>query len=252
MDIFACIVGRSRRQRHYMFHLAHGGDDVTLVYPFWVVTGASKKPILVDTGFAPDVAEAHGVTSYADPSAMLERLGFTPHDVETVVVSHLHYDHFGVPERFPNAVFAVQHEDVDYYTSRGANHPARALADAKSLDALAGLRSAGRLRELQGGSSIAPGLRVVHVGGHTPGMQIIVCESSAGRVVLACDASHFYENLETHTPTALIHDYEDYERGFDTISQLAAAGSWLPGHDPRMLDRLERVEQNVYRVPIGS
>ncbi|TAM58059.1 N-acyl homoserine lactonase family protein [bacterium] len=251
MEIFACIVGRSQRQRHYMFHLAHG-DDVTLVYPFWVAVGASRKPILIDTGFAADVAHAHGVTSYADPGDLLKLLGFAPADVETIVISHLHYDHFGVPERFPNAAFAVQHEDVDYYTKRGLNHPARALADAKSLDALADLRSAGRLRVLHGDTTIAPELRVVHVGGHTPGMQIVVCESGAGRVVLACDASHFYENLETHTPTALIHNYEDYERGFDTISQLAATGTWLPGHDPHMLDRLERVEQNVYRVPKRS
>ncbi|MDE2570943.1 MAG: N-acyl homoserine lactonase family protein [bacterium] len=249
MEIFGCIIGSSQRKRDYMFHLAHGEEPVRLIYPFWVVRSADAKPILVDTGFAAEIAAQRGVGEYLDPTEALGRLGIAPSEIETVAISHLHYDHFGVPERFPNAVFVIQREDVDYYTRRGLGHPLRKAADPASLDLLPELRAAGRVREIDGDATLANGVRCVHVGGHSPGMQIVVCDDGRSRTVLACDASHFYENLETRTPTALIHDYEAYQLGFETIEREAGAGAWYPGHDPAMLERLEPVAPSVYRVP---
>jgi hypothetical protein len=86
------------------------------------------------------------------------------------------------------------------------------------------------------------------IGGHTPGLQITLLERANGPIVFACDASHFYENLETKTTTALIYNYHEYQRGFTLIEELAAGGRWFPGHDPRMLEGLEPVSERVYRV----
>jgi glyoxylase-like metal-dependent hydrolase (beta-lactamase superfamily II) len=249
MEIFACIIGRALRSRHFMFHLSNEVGEVELVYPFWVIRDAASRPILIDTGFAEQVALRRGVGAYVDPGRALATLGISPAEIELVAVSHLHYDHFGMPERYPNAVFAVQREDLDYFNRRGLKHPARALADEESLARLAGLGASGRLRALDGATRLAPGIRLVPVGGHTPGMQIVVCEAGASRVVLACDASHFYANLEERRPTAIIHDYEAYQRGFETIEREAGAGRWFPGHDPAILLRLEEVAPAVWRVP---
>jgi hypothetical protein len=46
----------------------------------------------------------------------------------------------------------------------------------------------------------------------------------------------------------VIHSYEDYQRGFETIAGLSRDATWLPGHDPAMLDELQQVADGVYRV----
>lgn len=244
-EVFCLIVGRSKRHHCFMFHLSPRHDDIELIYPLWVIRRGAHVT-LVDTGFAADVAAARGVVAYHDPDALLDALKIAPRSIASVVVSHLHYDHFGMPERYPQATFAVQRADVDYFTGTGVAHPATALTDPASMTAVTKLVRDGRVRLLDG-DAVVDGLELLHVGGHTPGMQLTRVPMAGAPLLLACDASHFYANCETSTPTAIIHSYEGYQHGFARIR--AHGVRWFPGHDPKMLDRLETVASNVYRVP---
>jgi glyoxylase-like metal-dependent hydrolase (beta-lactamase superfamily II) len=243
-EVFCLIVGRSQRHHCFMFHLSPRHDDVELIYPLWVIRRGGRVA-LVDTGFAADVAAARGVVAYREPAELLAALEIDPRAVDTVIVSHLHYDHFGLPERFAKATFAIQRADIDYFTSTGVAHPATSLADPASIAAASKLVRDGRVAVLDGDATV-DGLELLHVGGHTPGMQLTRVPTTGAPLLLACDASHFYANCETATPTAIIHSYEGYQNGF---ARIRAHGSrWFPGHDPKMLDRLEPVATNVYRV----
>jgi glyoxylase-like metal-dependent hydrolase (beta-lactamase superfamily II) len=244
-EVYCLIVGRSRRHHCFMFHLSPRHDDIELIYPLWVIR-RGRRVTLVDTGFAAGVASARGIVAYRDPDVLLASLGIAPGDVETVVVSHLHYDHFGLPDRFANARFVVQDADIAYFRGTGIGHPASALADDASLEALDRLIDAGRVQRIDGDTDV-DGLRLLHAGGHTPGSQLTLVPGLGTPIMLACDASHFYANCETATPTAIIHTYEGYQNGFARIR--AHGGRWFPGHDPKMLERLDLVTENVYRVP---
>src|SRR5579872_4966533 len=101
-----------------MFHLANRQDDVELIYPFWILRN-DKATTLIDTGFSREMAEKKGVHDYASPTDVLPKLGIDAKDIRTIVISHLHYDHFSMPERYPNATFYVQGDDIDYFTGRG-------------------------------------------------------------------------------------------------------------------------------------
>jgi len=248
-DVFACIVGRSHRHHCFMYHLSPSQEIVELVYPFWVLRNA-QETIVIDTGFSPELARARELFDYHDPSAMLDAIGVDPAAVGTVILSHLHWDHFGVPERFPNATFLVQRDDVDYFTGRGTLHPAASIADAPTLARIPALRASGRLRELDGNLALRDDLTLVRVGGHTPGSQITILDRPDGRVVFACDASHLYGNFETRTPTTIIYNYDDYQRGFAAIAQAAHGGVWFAGHDPQILDRLTPVADGVHRLQL--
>ena len=243
-EVFCLVVGRSRRHHCFMFHLSPRHDDVELIYPLWVIRRGIRVT-LVDTGFSAPVAAARGIVAYHDPDTLLAALGIAPKDVGTIVVSHLHYDHFGLPERFARARFVIQDADVAYFTGAGAAFPAAALVDTASIAALERLIAAGRVQRLQGDASV-DGLELLHVGGHTPGSQLTLVPTAGAPILLACDASHFYANCETATPTAIIHSYDAYQNGFARIR--ANAGRWFPGHDPQMLEHLERVAENIYRV----
>jgi glyoxylase-like metal-dependent hydrolase (beta-lactamase superfamily II) len=247
VDVYAAIVGRAKRHHCLMFHLSPRHDDIELVYPFWVLRERSRVT-LIDTGFSALVAERRGISEYRDPTALLAELGIVPGDVERIVLSHLHYDHFGAPERYPNARFIVQRDDVAFFSGAGRLQPAGALADAPSIAALDDLRRAERLETLDGDKSLGDGLSVVRIGCHTPGSQVIVLERSDGPLVFACDGSHFYDNVLTKTPSAIIYRYDEYQRGFSAIERLATGGRWFPGHDPAMLQQLDPVQERVYAL----
>ena len=52
----------------------------------------------------------------------------------------------------------------------------------------------------QGHDEIAPGLQLLHIGGHTEGLQAVRVHTARGWIVLASDASHYYENMERQAP----------------------------------------------------
>lgn len=248
MQILAGIIGRSKRPYYYMFNLAQRQDEIELVYPFWILRD-ERATVLIDTGFSSKMAGVKGVYDYQSPDELLAKVAVDPKEIRAIVISHLHYDHFSEPERYPNAVFHIQSDDLDYFTGRGQSHPAFHSADPDAIAQIARLREAGRIKAHSGDFTL-PGIKVLHVGGHTPGHQITVLDVGGKPLVLACDASHFYANLETRTPTSIIHNYDNYQRGFATIEALAQNGRWFPGHDPKILDSLEQIEDRIYRLPL--
>lgn len=251
MEIFAGVVGRGVRRHHQMFHLEDRPETVELVFPFWLIRIEGKAPVLVDIGFPQDSGAAHGVTDFLAAEVMLSKIGVQPGEIRTAIVSHLHWDHFNQPSRFPNATFWIQDDDIRYFTQTGAGDPAaRHASDVESLHMLPALVRDGRVRALAGGETpVIPGVRTIHVGGHTPGLQITVCERSEGPVVIACDASHFYGNLERRTPSNLYYRYDQFQDGLRAIERAkGAGGAWFPGHDPAMLARMESVGDGLYRV----
>jgi hypothetical protein len=81
------------------------------------------------------------------------------------------------------------------------------------------------------------------VGGHTAGTQVVRVALTSGEVVvLASDASHFFENIEKARPFSIAHTVPAMFDAFDTIRALATrpdgnSGVILPGHDPAVTHR---------------
>jgi glyoxylase-like metal-dependent hydrolase (beta-lactamase superfamily II) len=94
-----------------------------------------------------------------------------------------------------------------------------------------------------GETEIAPGLTAVEVGGHSPGQQILLVDTAAGRLVLTSDAVHLYEELEQARPFGVLADLEEMYLGFETIKRLGAqpGTTVVPGHDPEVTRRFPAV-----------
>lgn len=250
MEVYAGVVGYTERPLHYMFHLSRESGSIRLVYPFWIFKDGGRVTLL-DMGFTRASAEERHVGEFVDPVEVMSRVGVAPGEVERIIISHLHFDHFNAPERFPNARFFIQRADLDYYPGEIAESPFRRTADRASVEQLGALRAAGRIEALDGDTTLDADFAVRHVGGHSPGMQLTILRSASRPYVFACDASHFYKNLETRTPTALIYSYADYQRGFDAIAQTTGReGVWFPGHDPAILDLLRPAAERVFQLTL--
>lgn len=95
---------------------AHNQGYLKLPYCYVVIKG-NGHVAMVDVGFnnkdhGKEIADGLGVENWHSPRSVLAEIGLTPEDVDTVFISHAHFDHFGNVEDFPRAVFYIQEREI--------------------------------------------------------------------------------------------------------------------------------------------
>jgi glyoxylase-like metal-dependent hydrolase (beta-lactamase superfamily II) len=222
---------------------------MTMAYFVWAISDGSRS-IVVDLGFTEPVGTRRGRRFLRSPAEGLQALGVDTGGVNQVIVTHFHYDHTGNHAAFPRATFYVQDAEMRFWTGQHGRRGGfvRSL-ELDDLVAFVRYNYDGRLQFVDGEAEVAPGIRVLHVGGHTAGMQIVTVETTRGRAVLASDASHYYANLEENIPFNTLHDLPGTYHAFERIRDLAAAPELiLPGHDPLVRERLTCIADGIYEL----
>jgi N-acyl homoserine lactone hydrolase len=183
------------------------------------------RTIVVDSGPDADMARAAGFTAHSCAVPALDQAlrarGRGLADVNTVVHTHLHYDHMQNDAAFGGAEIVVGEAEVAYALEKGTENYYVGI-DA-FLEA-----TRGRLRTLRGEVSLAPGVKVVPTRGHTPGHQAVVVGTSVGPVCLAGDEVPM--SINVITPPANCYDVG----ATAAFLALARRRRWLvvPSHDP--------------------
>jgi glyoxylase-like metal-dependent hydrolase (beta-lactamase superfamily II) len=233
----------TRAQNYLNFHLYGEPDaDLDIDYFFWVIRDGGGV-YLVDTGFAREVADRRRRVCYTTPAQALPGLGIAPDDVTAVVVTHAHWDHTGNLAQFPNAQVVMTEAEYDFWTSpMAARQQFAEHCEPDEIGCLRRAREEDRLTLFTGQYTLAAGIELTEVGGHTPGQLIALVSAGGGTAVLASDALHFYEEVERDRPFAILADLPGMYSAYDTLAQLAAQpGTHLvAGHDPAVRARFAR------------
>ena len=233
----------SVRGEHFYGYEPTCHEPYPIDYFVWAIC-REDDVVVVDAGFTAQTARRRGHRPYlADPAELLGMLGRTPQEVSSLVVSHLHYDHTGHVTAFPDATVHLQRREHDFwkspFASRGVYSHLHEPADLAAIDDLV---DRGRVAMHDGDAAIDPHVSVHLVGGHTPGLQVVKAETASGPVVLAADATHFYENIEEDKPYGIVTELPGMYAAFDRLKELAGDhGVIVPGHDPRVRERHEVV-----------
>jgi glyoxylase-like metal-dependent hydrolase (beta-lactamase superfamily II) len=162
--------------------------------PLLVFDGATR--LLVDAGIG-NKMDAKSTDIYAidrtrNLSHALADAGLSEADIDVVLASHLHFDHFGgatmrdesgsVRPTFPNARYVVRAAEWE-----DATHPHERNRASYLQEDFVPLKAAGVLDLFQADQEIMPGVRVEWTGGHARSHQVIYIESGGKTAVFAAD-----------------------------------------------------------------
>jgi len=177
-----------------MFESSYGQDLILGVY-VWLVEAGGKK-VLVDAGAKTQMSSAKVKDlkrTFSHQQSMeegLAKFGTKLSDIDTVVLTHLHWDHVALARQLKNAKFYVQKAELAF--ARNPHPYAAPSYDQSLFDGL-------NFVVLEGDAKVTDGIRVLLTPGHSPGGQSIAIDTKKGVAVITgfcCIQENFEPNEE--------------------------------------------------------
>jgi len=178
---------------------------------FLVNTG--KQLILVDAG----AGTWWGGAALGRLAGSLRSAGYTPEEVDIVLVTHLHSDHVGGlttqdgKRVFPNADVYVAKAESDFWLSPeiAANAPKDAQPFFQSAQAIAApYIKAGKWHTFSGSEPIVDGMQLVPLPGHTPGHTGYEFSSKGQKILFWGDTIHAQRVQLQHPEVTAVFDID--------------------------------------------
>jgi glyoxylase-like metal-dependent hydrolase (beta-lactamase superfamily II) len=179
-----------------------------------LIEGDGKR-VLVDAGSGTKVdAKFRDIYAIERPEGLLDEMGtagITAEEVDTVALTHLHFDHCGggtarhpdgiIRPTFPNAHYLVRRQEWE--DAHHANERNRASYLSDNYDPLA---ASGQLILHDGDVEILPGVWMKNLPGHTRGHQGVFFDLPGQRALYTVDLVP----TVAHLPLAFIMGYDLY------------------------------------------
>lgn len=257
-SIWSCCFARGTLPADFMGGVMINSNQGTVENPmaFTIIAsppGAERKRVIaVDTGFEGGLSMTGNSFNHVESvPVVLAKLGYTPEDVDAVVLTHLHFDHAGNFDVFPNAEIFVQKHEFESWisvigamddTSIGKRSWKLSSIDVSLIERFEKAVAAGRITQLDGDKEIAPGITCrLERDSHTFGSQWVEVHTPDGPYAIAGDCVYWYVNVERMWPPGymqgnpwnLIGMFEKVRAlvGDDGIDRI------VPGHDMQIYAR---------------
>lgn len=178
-----------------------------------VIQVKGKNNIVYDTG---------GPNARQHLSEELQKKSIDPEKVDTLVISHSHWDHAMNPDIFPNARILLGKDEYEY----GGKVSGTDWATPSYINRL----YEGREVELiDSDMELETGVDLIQVPGHTPGTLALSVDIKDGRAILGSDALFNARSFLAGEPFLIFHSKDKARQSMKKMKE--AGDLFYPGHD---------------------
>lgn len=215
------------------------GGVQSAVIGFLINTG--KNLVLLDAGSG-DVLEGVGKDQYNKVGKLVRSLmasGYTPEQVDVILPTHLHFDHFsGVTQNgkkvFPNATLYISNQENNFWVKT----PTEKISETQQIyakwakEAIEPYAKEDRVRYYNLGDEVIPNFKSVATVGHSPGHGGFEVNSKGETIFVWGDLLHNHA-LQLSNPSIAAEFDVDSKNARDSrvkmLPQLAKRKIWVAG-----------------------
>ena len=202
------------------------GEKIMAPVYAWLVKGQGD-PFLIDAGCSIEEAQRLSKVFLGEDDLPIEESlknkGIEMPDIKTIILTHMHIDHFLNTKKFPNATIIVQEEELAF-----ARNPHPVFAKSYNRDWYEGLN----FETIHGDNTIFPGVEILYTPGHSPGTQSVSIATEQGKFVIcgACSIDDSFSDAGDIVPG--IHS--DIFKAYDSMARLRELNATIiPLHSER-------------------
>ncbi|NLI73761.1 MAG: MBL fold metallo-hydrolase [Euryarchaeota archaeon] len=164
------------------------------------IVEAHSSATLILSGNAAILVDTSSIERRAELLNNLEEIGILPSQVDVVVLTHMHHDHIGNLELFPEARKLARVEEGDF----------------------------DGIEQITNDMELIPGVTLMHTPGHTEGSMSVVVDSGDATYVITGDAIPTKDNHDRWIPPGINIDPELALSSMKCICQIG--NIVIPGH----------------------
>jgi glyoxylase-like metal-dependent hydrolase (beta-lactamase superfamily II) len=227
------------------------GKRLPAPFIVWYVEGL-EKTVMIDTG-PPNQERSqrlHGdfkpaVSKEQETPQRLRQIGIKPEDVEILILTHLHWDHVGHVDKFPNARIFVSRKEFNYAMCPLPLDKFGYEVFQPGIEPVF-LPSIPQFEFLDREEEILPGVKVFPTPGHTVGSTSVEVMTGNGPYVIASDSIYTYDHLKGN-PAKKVKFlmpgiYADKEATWKSMEEILRRAKFdiyrvIPGHDFEVLKK---------------
>lgn len=221
----------------------HVGDLVAEPLIAWLLTNLDTgRKILVDAGSNDDVtwvSKYHNRMEQTPEQTLKGALalhGLTCDDIDTVILTHLHWDHAQGAVNLPHAKLYVQRKELQYAVSP---LPTDKMVYENDIgdDLPFFLKVYKQYEFLDGDVMFDDGIEIITLPGHSPGSQGVVVDTVKGKVIIPGDLVFLVEGWKSRIPAGLFLNMEECHQSFEKMARYHA--TVVGCHDYASFDMLK-------------
>ena len=230
-ELYAVRYGVSRLSEQHIFR---DGDPKSMRSIAWSFYVARQMGIttLIDVGFSDTATAAEWGVSLLDIDKEIRSI-LDPLRVDTVCITHGHFDHVDNLDLYPKARVIVAEATYQSILASGSRATRAAIRKAEVI------RTMGQV-------SVADGMTFSVVDGHTSGSSVVTVHAGQHDYVITGDECYLIQNVEAQRPIGVFSDAER-NRAF-LAKALNERLIPLPSHDPEIFIRYPLVSPNIARI----